>query len=145
MAATNPPTGHVPRRSKIVIPPNPVPQLPLELDPPVYTPYRRLLNPYFSLTATRAATPFAEQAVDALLDRVCATGRMDFILDFGNPLPALATMKLVGLPLDDWQTYAEPMHRVAAMPPTDPDFPRNVQIMGQLGGAIAGLVPGLRA
>ncbi|MFD0971429.1 cytochrome P450 [Plantactinospora endophytica] len=131
-------------RQGIVIPPNPIRQLPLELDPPEYTPYRRLLNPYFSPTAAREAQPFPEQAVDALLDRVCASGRMDLVLDFGNPLPAMATMKLIGLPLDDWHVYAEPMHRVAATPPSAPDYLHNVQIMGQLGGAIAAQVPRLR-
>lgn len=131
-------------RQGIVIPPNPLRQLPLELDPPEYTPYRRMLNPYFSPTAARDALPFAERAVDALLDRVCSSGRMDLVLDFGNPLPALATMKLIGLPLDDWQTYAEPMHRVVAMPPNDPDYLHNLQVMGQLGGAIAAEVPRLR-
>ncbi|AVT28799.1 cytochrome P450 [Plantactinospora sp. BC1] len=131
-------------RQGIVIPPNPITQIPLELDPPEYNPYRRIMSPYFSPSAARDSLPFVEQATDALLDRVCASGRIDLVLDYGNPLPALATMKLIGLPLDDWQTYAEPMHRVAASPPSDPDFPRNVQIMGQLGGAIAAQVPKLR-
>ncbi|MEO3747576.1 cytochrome P450 [Plantactinospora sp. B5E13] len=131
-------------RQGIVIPPNPLPQIPLELDPPEYNAYRRILNPFFSPTAARASEPFAAQAVDALLDRVCAGGRMDLVLDLGNPMPALATMKLLGLPLDDWQTYAEPMHRLAACPPSDPDFAHNVQVVGQLGGAIAALLPRLR-
>ncbi|MDW5325717.1 hypothetical protein [Plantactinospora sp. KLBMP9567] len=102
------------------------------------------MSPYFSPSAARDSLPFAEQAADALLDRVRPGGRIDLVLDYGNPLPALATMKLIGLPLDDWQTYAGPMHWVAASPPSDPDYPRNVQVMGQLGSAIAAEVPRLR-
>lgn len=131
-------------RQGIVIPPNPIPQIPLELDPPEYTPYRRILNPYFTPPEARAAGPFAEQTVDALLDRVCASGRMDLVLDLGNPLPAIATMKLVGLPLDDWRYYAEPLHRVACSPPTAPNYDHDVQVMAQLGNSIAALVPRLR-
>jgi cytochrome P450 len=131
-------------RQGIVIPPNPMLQVPMEFDPPIYNVYRRMLNPHFSPTAARAAEPFVRQAVDAFLDKVCATGRIDFVLDLGNPVPALATMKLVGLPLDDWQTYAEPMHGVVSFPAGSPEYLRCIGALQQLGGALGALVPGLR-
>ncbi|MGC9666875.1 cytochrome P450 [Planosporangium sp. 12N6] len=131
-------------RQGIVIPPNPMLQVPMEFDPPIYNVYRRMLNPYFSPTAARAMEPFISQAVDAMLDRVCATGRMDFILDLGNPVPALATMKLMGMPLDDWERYAEPMHGIVSNPAGGPEYLRCMEALQQLGGALGALVPRLR-
>lgn len=131
-------------RQGVVIPPNPMLQVPMEFDPPLYNVYRRMLNPYFSPTAARAAEPFVRQAVDAFLDKVCASGRMDFVLDLGNPVPALATMKLVGLPLDDWQTYAEPMHGVVSFPAGGPEYLRCIDALQQLGGALGALLARLR-
>ncbi|HEV7897613.1 MAG TPA: cytochrome P450 [Planosporangium sp.] len=131
-------------RQGIVIPPNPMLQVPMEFDPPLYNVYRRMLNPYFSPTAARALEPFVRQATDAMLDRVCATGRMDFVLDLGNPVPALATMKLAGLPLDDWETYAEPMHGIVSHPAGGPEYLRCMAALQQLGGALGALVPRLR-
>lgn len=131
-------------RQGIVIPPNPMLQVPMEFDPPLYNVYRRMLNPYFSPTAARKMEPFVQQATDALLDKVCATGRMDAVLDLGNPVPALATMKLVGLPLDEWETYAEPMHGIVSHPAGSPEYLRCMAALQQLGGALGALVPGLR-
>jgi pimeloyl-[acyl-carrier protein] synthase len=39
--------------------------------------------------------------VDELLDKVIASGRMDVIADFANPLPATVTAKLLGVPVED--------------------------------------------
>ncbi|PZM98131.1 MAG: cytochrome P450 [Actinobacteria bacterium] len=131
-------------RQGIVIPPNPMLQVPMEFDPPLYNQYRRMLNPHFSPTAAREMEPFVRQATHAMLDKVCATGRMDLVLDLGNPVPALATMKLVGLPLDDWETYAEPMHGIVSHPAGSPEYLRCIAALQQLGEVLAEMVPGLR-
>jgi pimeloyl-[acyl-carrier protein] synthase len=39
--------------------------------------------------------------VDELLDKVIASGRIDLIADFANPLPAIVTAKLLGVPIED--------------------------------------------
>ena len=131
-------------RQGIVIPPNPMLQVPMEFDPPIYNVYRRVLNPYFSPTAAREGEPFVRQAVDAFLDRVCAAGRADLIRDLGNPVPALATMRLVGLPLDEWERYAEPMHGIVSFPAGGPEYQRCMGVLKELGGALGALVPALR-
>jgi pimeloyl-[acyl-carrier protein] synthase len=38
---------------------------------------------------------------DELIDKVIASGRMDMIADFANPLPAIVTAKLLGVPIED--------------------------------------------
>jgi cytochrome P450 len=42
-----------------------------------------------------------ESVADELLDKVIASGRMDMIADFANPLPAIITAKLLGVPIED--------------------------------------------
>lgn len=131
-------------RQGVAIPTTPILQAPLEYDPPMYNAYRRMLNPYFSPTATRAFEPFIRQLTDSLLDRVSASGRIDLVLDLGNPVPAIATMKLLGLPLDDWEAYAEPIHTMSSIPPTDPDYGRCIAAIQHMTGVMAGMLPRVR-
>ena len=42
-----------------------------------------------------------QQIADELLDRVLSRGTMDMIEDFANPLPAILTAGLLGVPVDD--------------------------------------------
>jgi pimeloyl-[acyl-carrier protein] synthase len=42
-----------------------------------------------------------ESIANDLIDKVISTGRMDMITDFANPLPAIVTAKLLGVPATD--------------------------------------------
>jgi pimeloyl-[acyl-carrier protein] synthase len=42
-----------------------------------------------------------ESIADELIDKVISSGRMDMIADFANPLPAIVTAKLLGVPIED--------------------------------------------
>jgi hypothetical protein len=42
-----------------------------------------------------------ESIADELIDQVIASGHMDMIADFANPLPAIVTAKLLGVPVED--------------------------------------------
>jgi hypothetical protein len=42
-----------------------------------------------------------ECIADELIDNVIASGRMNIIADFANPLPAIVTAKLLGVPIED--------------------------------------------
>ena len=48
------------------------------------------------------------------LDQRIADGRMDLVLDYASPVPAILTMRLMGLPYDNWQLYADLFHSVMA-------------------------------
>lgn len=132
-------------RDGVVIPPNPMPQLPIELDPPEYNAHRKLLNPFFSPTAARQWESFTQQATDACLDTAVESGRIDFVLDLANPVPALLTMKMMGLPMDGWRAYAEASHGVVANPAGSPEYLAAMNGLAQLGGSLAGELPRLRA
>ena len=48
------------------------------------------------------------------LDQRIADGQMDLVLDYASPVPAILTMRLMGLPYDNWQLYANLFHSVMA-------------------------------
>ena len=57
------------------IPPPPMRFVPLELDPPDFLAYRRLLNPSFSPAAVARHRPLVENVTDWCIDQVEETGR----------------------------------------------------------------------
>jgi len=99
------------------IPPPPMRFVPLELDPPDFLPYRRLLNPSFSPAAVARHRPLVEKCTDWCIDQVKANGRIDFVDDLASPVPAMATLNLLGLPLSDWPRHAAAWHGSVAHPP----------------------------
>lgn len=95
--------------------PRPEGQPPLgigEVDGPYHLALRRALTPFFSSGAIDKLRPFMEQSVHWFLDQKIAEGRMDLVLDFASPVPAILTMKLMGLPYDNWDVYANLFHSV---------------------------------
>jgi cytochrome P450 len=96
----------------IVIPPSPILQIPIELDPPEFTEYRQVLNPLFSPRASRRWEPDIRAITTACIDRFCASGEGDLIEQLGSPVPAVLTMKMLGLPLSDWERYSRNMHEI---------------------------------
>ena len=97
--------------------PRPEGQPPLgigEVDGPYHLALRRALTPFFSSGAVEKMRPFMEQSVHWFLDQQIADGRMDLVLDYASPVPAILTMSLMGLPYDNWQLYADLFHSVMA-------------------------------
>jgi cytochrome P450 len=95
--------------------PRPEGQPPLgigEVDGPYHLALRRALTPFFSSGAVEKTRPFMEQSVHWFLDQRIADGRMDLVLDYASPVPAILTMRLMGLPYDNWQLYANLFHSV---------------------------------
>jgi cytochrome P450 len=84
--------------------------VPIEMDPPRFNDYRRALNPWFTPTAVAKQEPIIRGFIHTLIDRFIEDGQCDLVTDFTNPLPAMATLALLGLDPDDWETYAVPVH-----------------------------------
>jgi cytochrome P450 len=96
----------------------------IEMDPPEQQQYRRALDPYLSPAAVERWRPFIDALVHACLDEKIESGRIDFVDDLANIVPAVLTMGLMGLPLADWTIYCEPAHGMVRTPPSSPDFER---------------------
>lgn len=118
------------------IPRAPLQLIPLEVDPPLFAKYRSLLNPQFSPAAAERWRPFLRQTADALLDLFCESGQCDLVKDLASPVPAMLTMKLLGLPLADWEDVATPFHEISWAVPGSEMYQRAIEgifrVLGRL-------------
>jgi cytochrome P450 len=108
-----------------------------EADREVHVAVRRLLNPFLLPPAIEALTPFMEETTTWFLDQKIADGDMDIVLDFANPVPAVATLKLIGLPCDQWAHYAEVFHGTVAYGSRTPEHRRALSLLPEM---VAGLL-----
>mgnify|MGYP001316090134 CR=1 FL=1 len=104
----------------------------LEMDPPDQKDYRSLMNPYLSPAAVARWAPMVDDITRACLDEVIESGRIDFVDDLANIVPAIMTLALMGLPLADWTIYCEPAHAAIYTPPHSADLPRVLEKYGQM-------------
>jgi len=104
----------------VTIPPPPMRFIPVEMDPPEFVAYRRLLNPLFSRTTVDSLRPRMEACADWCLDQAIERGAIDLVYDLASPVPAMVTLELLGLPLADWPRYATAYHDMVAHPPGTP-------------------------
>ncbi|WP_028933823.1 cytochrome P450 [Pseudonocardia spinosispora] len=81
--------------------------LPLELDPPEHTAYRRALQPLFSPSRMRALEDEIRGIVTELIDGFAETGESNFISDFAHELPARVFLALMDWPLEDAPMFTE--------------------------------------
>ncbi|MCW2750666.1 MAG: cinA2 [Aeromicrobium sp.] len=110
-------TGDLNDYEGIIIPPSPVLQVPIELDPPEFTAYRKLLNPMFSPKQAASLEDEVKEMARLQMDKFCASGEGDLVNDFGSPVPATLTMRMLGLPVDDGDRYAEAVHKITYLTP----------------------------
>jgi cytochrome P450 len=75
--------------------------VPLQVDPPMHTRYRRLLNPWFLPRSLAPMEPDVRTLVNEIIDGFAAKGECDFHEDFATPLPSTVFLRLMGLPLSD--------------------------------------------
>lgn len=93
-----------------------------EVDGDYHLALRHALAPFFSPGAVERLKPFMEDTAHEFLDRHIAQGTMDLVFDYASPVPAILTMKLMGLPLDNWHLYASTFHNVMAVPQDSPEY-----------------------
>ena len=75
----------------------------LFLDVPEHGRIRNLSTKAFTPRRVEKLRPHIQDITDSLLDTVQAQGSMDIIADLADPLPAIVTSELLGLPLSDWK------------------------------------------
>jgi len=96
----------------------------LEMDPPEQRHYRQALNAYLSPAAVNRWTPVVRELVRACLNEKIETGRIDFVDDLANVVPAVLTLAMMGIPLKKWSIYCEPVHASVYTPPESPEMAR---------------------
>lgn len=96
---------------------------------------RRAINPFMLPAAVGRDLALLEQAATWFMDQKCEEGSMEMIHDFAGPVPALWTMKLLGLPPESWEHYAEYFHAMAAYGHDQPEY---IHAIGRTPEIIAG-------
>ncbi|MEO5873548.1 MAG: cytochrome P450 [Streptosporangiaceae bacterium] len=101
----------------------------LEMDPPDQRHYRQALNPYLSPAAVSRWIPVIDEIVRACIDEKIEEGRIDFVEELANVVPAVFTLAMLGVPLRNWTLYNEPAHAMIYTPPDSPDMGRVVDLL----------------
>lgn len=133
--------------SEVVTPLNPDPpfkMIPIQLDPPDHTPWRRLLAQYFSPKQMATLRPKLEERTRDLVTAIKAKGECDYVEDFALQLPTVVFLEMMGLPVDELPKFLE-WEKVALGPSPDGTFDPDLQVgaifsvLGYFQGEIARL------
>jgi cytochrome P450 len=103
-----------------------------EVEGPRHGALRRVLNRFLAPPAIADLRPLMEATTTWFLDQRIEAGSIDLVLDLANPVPAILTMELVGLPHDSWPHYADVFHGTVSYLPGSPEYAQaigNVPIM----------------
>jgi len=73
----------------------------LFMDPPAHTRLRSLASQAFSPARVAVLRSHIREIVSQLLDNVRDRGEMDVIADLAEPLPAIVTAEMLGVPMED--------------------------------------------
>jgi cholest-4-en-3-one 26-monooxygenase len=73
----------------------------LNMDPPLHTRYRRLVNKGFTPRTVRDLEESIHRAADNIIDQVIEAGSADFVTDLSAELPLQVIAELLGVPQED--------------------------------------------
>lgn len=82
-------------------------QFMLLTDPPKHTRLRKLVSKAFTPRAIAAWRRRIEQLTDELLDQMTGREEVDLIADLALPVPATLICEMLGVPVDDRDTFTE--------------------------------------
>jgi cytochrome P450 len=80
-----------------------MPAIPLEVDPPEHTAYRRLLLPRFRPANALELEPVMVDTIDQAIDAIIDEGKADFYADIAEPVPPVIVAHVLGMDVDDWR------------------------------------------
>ena len=96
----------------VTIPSTVLRHLPIEMDPPEFFDYRRLLNERFSPAAVKSWEPYQRAITTFCIDQVIESGSCDLVGDLTAPVPTILTLELLGLQKDNWKQISDVAHAV---------------------------------
>lgn len=107
----------------VVIPKTPMHlHIPIEIDPPEFRKYRRLINPITSPAAVQRMQGLVSKYTTWFIDEVIEAGECDFAQVIG--VPSIVTVDWLGLPVRDWARYSFAHHAVLAAVPGSEEYVR---------------------
>jgi cytochrome P450 len=112
--------------------------IPLQVDPPLHSRYRKLLDPMFSPRLMAEREDDIAQWANDLIDAFVGGGSVDFSKQFAVPFPSIVFLRMMGLPtdeLDEFLAFKEQMIR-----PEGADEEARKLVQNQAAGWIFGYV-----
>ncbi|HJX43841.1 MAG TPA: cytochrome P450 [Geodermatophilus sp.] len=111
----------------VVIPKTPMHKhIPIELDPPEFRSYRKVVNPIASPAAVAKVEDMIVKWTTWFVDELIESGEADLAQVIG--VPAICTIDWLGLPVEDWQIYARSHQATLAEPTDSPVYRRAVEV-----------------
>ena len=92
----------------------------LNMDPPIHTRYRRLVNKGFTPRMVRDLEASIHRSTDAILDEVVEKGEADFVTQISAELPLQVIAELLGVPQEDRHKMFEWSNRMVGN--EDPEY-----------------------
>ena len=115
--------------------------IPLSLDPPDHTPYRKLLMTGFTPQKVRQYSEVARETAQELVATLKPRGECEFIDDFAKVLPINVFLTMMGLPLDD-RDFLLPRAEIAVR---SNDIELKARTQGELAGYLMGHIEDRKA
>ena len=101
----------------------------LNMDPPLHTRYRRLVNKGFTPRMVNQLEAEIHRAADEIIDRVIEKGEADFVTDISAELPLIVIADLLGVPQEDRHQMFDWSNRMIGQ--EDPEFQLTPEIAQQ--------------
>ncbi|MGE0794231.1 MAG: cytochrome P450 [Acidimicrobiia bacterium] len=97
------------------------PLIPLNVDPPMHSKYRKLLDPLFSPKRMDAIEDDVTARANHFIDAFVADGECNFTEQFAELFPSAVFLGLMGLPWDELDTFLRLRDGILRPDRTDPD------------------------
>src|SRR3954466_2816116 len=97
------------------------PMIPLNVDPPLHSKYRKLLDPLFAPRRMDEQEEDITQRVNALMDTFLDRGECNFTEEFAEIFPSSVFLGLMGLPEDDLRLFLDLRDGILHPEKKDPD------------------------
>ncbi len=98
----------------------------LNMDPPLHTRYRRLVNKGFTPRMVNQLHERIHVATDVIIDRVIEQGTADFVTDIAAELPLVVIAELLGVPNEDRHKMFDWSNRMVGN--EDPEYQHTADI-----------------
>lgn len=101
----------------------------LNMDPPLHTRYRRLVNKGFTPRIVAQLHDRIHAATDAIIDEVIEKGSADFVTDIAAELPLVVIAELLGVPNEDRHKMFDWSNRMIGS--QDPEYQTGAEVAQQ--------------
>jgi cytochrome P450 len=102
-----------------------MPLIPIDIDPPEHTDYRRILLPLFTPKAVEKLDEGMHRTARELAEEVAAQEVIDASAAFARPMPTIVFSRLAGFPEEDWPKFDRWVDDIIYERTIDPQRARN--------------------